>query len=203
MRVAMAALLVLPAATALALDEAMDIEVAAVLKRVKSPDAAKRTQAVNELVGLRMSVSDALKAVVADASAGVLKDPAKMSAIVLMGGMGLADCAQVAASCEGHRRERKGNRVGGESGGASDGGGSERDRGRFQVICEGFAYGNTALRPIESAIRKAPAYLGRVLRGIRRGPMLKRTPAGSRCDNHITGRRWVSTRRVALERSGR
>jgi hypothetical protein len=98
MRWAMIAAMVLSALAAapgLAAEDAIDIEVTEILERMKSPDAAKRTQAVCELVSLRQSVSDALKAIVADANAGVAKDTGKMSAIVLMGDMGLVDCAEI------------------------------------------------------------------------------------------------------------
>ncbi|MCD6405237.1 MAG: hypothetical protein J7M19_05390 [Planctomycetes bacterium] len=88
------AVLVLCAGVAPAADE-IDAEMLPVVDKVKSRDAAERDAAVVELVGLREAISDALKAIVADANAGHAPDVSKADALYLMTRLRLVQCIDV------------------------------------------------------------------------------------------------------------
>jgi len=78
----------------LTLGENLDVEkeVTPLIEKVKSADAATRTQGVRELVGLREAIGDELKQIVGEVNQGGLSPRSKASAMYLMGKLGLVQC---------------------------------------------------------------------------------------------------------------
>lgn len=75
--------------------DAVDLEMAPVIERTKSRDAAERQTAVTELIGMRETVCDELRAIVSDANEARASDEAKASALFLMGKLRLAQCVDI------------------------------------------------------------------------------------------------------------